>query len=270
MTQAHFETEYLNLQGHLQSYLYRLTANRQDAEDLSQETYLKATRALPSFTGASSLKTWVFAIATNLARDHRRVKVRWAEDSQDCCRTKTQADPEKISRMRASVAAGDPSNYEFREHMDFCFTCMAKTLPLDHQLAVILKEIYQFKLNEIVQILNSSPGKVKHALAGGRKTLTNVFESRCSLVNKEGVCHQCSEIAGVVNPRAEEQRAQMALVSEDREEMLALRTALVRGVDPMHAPASALHDFMMELIEETAAEQTADGATVDNPAVTAR
>jgi len=59
---------------HLPVYhlVYRLTHQRGDAEDLAQEVFLRAYRSLRSFRRASSLKTWLFQIAINLWRDHRR------------------------------------------------------------------------------------------------------------------------------------------------------------------------------------------------------
>ena len=81
-----FETEFLTIRDALTSYLFRLTASRQDAEDLVQDTYIKARRNVPGFKGKSSIKTWIFSIATNLARDHHRAQKRWQEDTQDRCR----------------------------------------------------------------------------------------------------------------------------------------------------------------------------------------
>lgn len=262
MTLPDFQQTYVELRPALLGYLYRLTTNREDAEDLAQETYLKAQRGLKSFSGRSSFKTWLFAIATNLARDHQRVRKRFFEDSQECCRTRTQASPEKVAVMRERVAAGDPARYEFREHIDFCFSCMAKSLPIEQQLAVILKEIYQFRVADIVEILDSSEGKVKHSLAGGRRTLTDIYDRRCALINKEGACEQCSEVAGFVNPKAEAHHRQMTAQGSGAERLLDLRTALVRGIDPLNASATPLHEYMMGLIEETARIQQSEGSSV--------
>jgi RNA polymerase sigma-70 factor (ECF subfamily) len=114
----------------LTSYLFRLTTNRQDAEDLVQDTYLKAIRNLSGFAGNAGLKTWVFSIATNLPRDHHRTRKRWYEDTQDRCREATQAAPEKVAEMRRRVNNSPADQYEFREHISYCFTCLTKTLSI--------------------------------------------------------------------------------------------------------------------------------------------
>ncbi len=77
MTAEEFQTQFLQLKPQVQSYLFRLTAHRQDAEDLLHDTYLKASRNLSSFAAKAKLKTWVFAIATNLAKDNFRARQRY-------------------------------------------------------------------------------------------------------------------------------------------------------------------------------------------------
>ncbi|NBP70456.1 MAG: RNA polymerase sigma factor, partial [Cytophagia bacterium] len=62
-----FQSLYSEFQSQLKSYLYRLLANRNDAEDLTHDTFIKAYEKLSTFRGESSLKTWVFQIATNLS-----------------------------------------------------------------------------------------------------------------------------------------------------------------------------------------------------------
>ena len=150
MNKADFEKEFLSLQEQLRSYLFRITTNQQDAEDLTQETFIRGLAKVDTFKGHSSLKTWIFTIATNLARDQFRTQKRWQEDYQDKCRTATYASQE-LQDIMADINQNSPSGkYELSEHIDFCFTCMAKTLTLEQQLVLILKEIYQFKMMEIL------------------------------------------------------------------------------------------------------------------------
>jgi hypothetical protein len=111
ITPEEFQTQFLLLQAKLKSYLFRLTASRQDADDLAQDTYLKAASNLAGFAGKSTLKTWLFTIATNLARDHSKAQCRWREDTQDRCREDTRASPQKVARMRAELVRRlDPLN----------------------------------------------------------------------------------------------------------------------------------------------------------------
>ena len=86
MTIDKLTPEFETFQGELKSFILRMTASVQDAEDIVQETYIKAHAKLNTFRGESSLKTWVFSIASNLARDLLRAKKRWPENVTDICR----------------------------------------------------------------------------------------------------------------------------------------------------------------------------------------
>jgi len=97
------------------------------------------------------------------------------------------------------VSTATEGEYEIREHIDFCFTCIAKTIEIEKQVAIILKDIYQFEVKEIALILKYSSSNIKKLLLKGRKTLTTIFDKKCALVNKNGACHQCSELNGVFN-----------------------------------------------------------------------
>ena len=239
----------------MKSYLFRITANRLDAEDLAQETYLKAANNLSSFAGKSSLKTWIFTIATNLARDNYRVRRRWQEDAQDRCRTDTRASSQRVTMMRHIVSHSPAEAYEFKEHIDFCFTCLAKTLKIEQQLTLILKEVYAFKVLEIMEILQLSEGQVKYALTQARQIMTDIFDRRCVLVNQQGTCHQCSEINGFVNPKQKARQLKLSKTAGQKgskAHLLTLRTELVKSVNPLTVPGSDLHAYLLELISKAA------------------
>jgi len=86
MTTDDLTNQFETFQGELKSFILRMTASVQDAEDIVQETYIKARSKINTFRGESSLKTWVFSIASNLAKDLLRSKKRWPETVTDICR----------------------------------------------------------------------------------------------------------------------------------------------------------------------------------------
>ena len=124
-----FQTLFAEFQDQLKSYLYRLLTDRNEVDDLTHDTFIKAFEKISTFKGDSSLKTWVFTIATHLAYDHLRKLKRWRPDAQD--RGADLAIGSEDVR-RAFWTVHDTSGagaYEMREHIDFCFTCISKTLP---------------------------------------------------------------------------------------------------------------------------------------------
>ncbi|MEO0469464.1 MAG: RNA polymerase sigma factor, partial [Bacteroidota bacterium] len=92
---------------------------------------------------------------------------------------------------------------------------------------------------------------VKYLLQDGRHTMQNIFTRRCALINKEGVCHQCSELNGWFNPKQDQQEALMKLDlvkgsrKYKRDELYALRVKLVQEIDPLHSKGHVLQEALM-------------------------
>jgi RNA polymerase sigma-70 factor, ECF subfamily len=248
-------------QGSIKSYLYRLTACREDAEDLVQEVWIGVFTRLGAFDGRSSVRTWLFAIATQLAMDHHRVKARWPVDAQDKAKTLAAADPEIPEILRRTHWESPRARYEMREHIDFCFTCIMKTLPLAEHIALMLSELYGFTDAEASEVLGRSVGAVTNLLHQARTTMNRILEQRCALINQQGVCHQCAELNGLFNPHQAEQQELMKLdlvrAAQDpgRQDLFELRTALVRSIDPLNAAGTNLHEVIMQVVRQASGSE---------------
>jgi len=262
MIDSHFfQQQFTEFEAPLKSYLYRLLTDRQDVEDLAQDTFIKAFTGIATFRQESSLKTWVFQIATNLAYDHLRKKKRWLPDAQDRA-ADLAISSDEIRAVFWQVHDNSPAGaYEMREHIDYCFTCISKTLLIENQVALILKDIYDFSVKEIALILNKTEGVVKHLLNDARRVMTDIFEHRCALINKEGVCHQCSHINGIFNPKQNQQEELMKLelvkasTKYNREQLFELRTLLVKHIDPLNATGTDFHEEIMNCLKTAIGEQ---------------
>jgi RNA polymerase sigma-70 factor (ECF subfamily) len=246
MTTDKLTPEFETFQGELKSFILRMTASVQDAEDIVQETYIKAHAKLNTFRGESSLKTWVFSIASNLARDLLRSKKRWPETVTDICREESLGNPQFFQEALQIRQTSPQGNFEIKEHIAFCFTCVSKSLPLEQQLALLLKEVYGFSMKEIASILNQTEAMVKYYLHTSRSRMIEVFDQRCSLINKQGICHQCTELNGIFNPK---QKAQEELVkiemakdaeNKSKEELFDLRMKILQELDPFESGAAEL------------------------------
>jgi RNA polymerase sigma-70 factor (ECF subfamily) len=234
--------------------------DRNDVDDLTHDTFVKAFSKISTFNQDASLKTWVFTIATNLAYDHLRKLKRWRTDAQDRGADLAIGSEEVKKAFWMVHDTSSAGAYEMREHMDFCFTCISKTLLIENQVALILKDIYDFQLKEICHILGKTEGVVKHLLNDSRNIMTDIFEDRCALVNKNGVCHQCSHINEIFNPKHDQQEELMKLElvkaskKYNRDELFALRTLLVKAIDPLHASGTDLHDAIMKCVKTAIGE----------------
>lgn len=230
----------------LRSYLLRITINKEDVEDILQDTYMKAHAAIDSFRGESSLKTWLFTIGSNLARDLMRARKRWPENVTDICREAALSNREFLGEMMQIRTTSPQGHFEIKEHISFCFTCITRSLPLEQHLVLLLKEVYAFKVKEIAEIMDNTGAMIKYYLHVARSKMIKVFDHRCSLINKEGVCHQCTELNGIFNPEqdAQEEIAKIEMVKaaedESKEHLFDLRAKIVQSLDPFGSGAATL------------------------------
>jgi len=252
MTTDILNREFENYRAQLKSFLLRITASVADTEDIIQDTYIKAADKIGSFKGESSLKTWLFTIASNLAKDNLRVQKRWPEDVTDIARAAAKTDDAFYKNIVNIMSTSPQLQYEAKEHIAFCFTCISKSLPLEQQLCLFLKEVYEFKVIEITTILDLSEAMVKYYLHTGRSKMINIYDGRCALINKEGVCHQCSELNGLYNPK---QNAQVELMKTElvkqaetggKEHLFDLRMQILKEIDPFESKAAPLQLHHLE------------------------
>lgn len=252
MTIELFNQEFESIIGPLKSFIVRITASVVDAEDIVQDTYLKALEKLGTFKGESSLKTWLFTIASNLAKDNLRAQRRWVENTVDITKAAALSNPQFFQEAMQIRATSPQGQFEVKEHIAFCFTCISKSLPLEQQLCVFLKEVYEFKVSEITQILNTTEAMVKYYLHTGRSKMISIFDGRCALINKEGVCHQCSELNGIFNPQQKTQeeimKIDMAKEADkgNKEHLFDLRMQILQEIDPFQSKASELQLHHLE------------------------
>ncbi len=244
----------------LKSFLYRLLSDRDLVDDFYHDTFIKSFDKLASFQGNSSLKTWCFSIGTNLCLDYLRKSNRWSVSQKEDTKHMADNTPAIRKAFAALRAASFEGEFEMKEHIDFCFTCMTKTIAVEKQVAIILKDIYDFKVKEVAFIMNLSYANIKKILHHGRKEMGEIFDQKCALVNKNGVCHQCSELNGSFNPKQnlKEQLLKIKIAKNaekgKRENLYKLRTELIKNINPLSLKGRNLHDFFMDTARYNAGE----------------
>ena len=148
----------------------RMTRNPSDAEDLVQETYLKAYRAFNSFTEGTNLKAWLYRILTNTYINAYRAKKRRPEESDI-------DDLENFYLYRRlggleGASAGRSAEDEVLDHFtDDDVKAALEALPEQFRMAVLLADVEGFSYKEIAEILDVPIGTVMSRLHRGRKSL---------------------------------------------------------------------------------------------------
>lgn len=188
-----FEELVLPWQKPLFAYLYRMVAQREDAEDLLQDVMLQAVEELPRHADGSPLKTWLFGLATHRCLEHLRHQWRWRPDAHLIAEYAEDAEPEAVERLREAMSNPD-FVFDVREHVAFCFSCVGRSLPSEQEAAVVLREIFQFTLEECALIMNAPAATFDGNLRAGRSAMIGSYGGLCKLTDDAGRCDQCREM----------------------------------------------------------------------------
>ncbi|NUT98937.1 MAG: RNA polymerase subunit sigma-70 [Saccharothrix sp.] len=181
-----FEREAERHRRELVAHCYRMLGSVDDAEDVVQETYLRAWRAIDDFEGRSSVRVWLYRIATNacltaLRHHSRRVlpsgltapsddphrpvvfagpEVRWLQPLPDALVTSEDDDPAAITAMRDSIRLALVAGLQY--------------LPPRQRAVLILRDVLAFTAPEAAEVLDMSVDAVKSALRRARVRLDEV------------------------------------------------------------------------------------------------
>ena len=145
----------------------RSTGSEADAADITQEVFLRAYRALPTFRGESGLSTWLYRITVNLcvdlARKHNPTDSLDDEHAGSIPETRGAHQPE------AALA-----NSELRRELDIALSMVSE----EHRKIVILRDVAGMSYTDIAAALDLEEGTVKSRLARARKALRKILIER--------------------------------------------------------------------------------------------
>ena len=153
----------------------RLVDERADASDVVQEVFLKVFRNIASFRRESSLKTWIYRIAVNEARNHRRWFSRHRRPEVNL-----EARDGEARSLDEMLPAPGRSPYEVTLDHETAVVVEAALADLNPKFraALVLREIEELSYEEIAEVLEISLGTVKSRILRGRAALKNRLEER--------------------------------------------------------------------------------------------
>ena len=174
---AAFEKLVNERSGEIYGLLYRLTENAEEARDLTQETFLRAFQSINHFRGESDLRTWIYRIAINQARNRWRW---WRRRRREA--TVSIDEPEigggrlGLVATLKSPTARDPEQHTLQNERERALQKALSGLRRVYRETVVLRDIEGFAYEEIANTLNISVGTVKSRLARGRQELRRKLE----------------------------------------------------------------------------------------------
>ena len=180
MGELEFEKIYDAFQPRLHRYLARLVGE-DEAEDLTQEVFVKAAKALEGFRGESKLSTWLYRIATNTALDRlrspsfqRTAQIRLSDDSIE----KGEAEIEDRDAWTGEKMPLVEQRHD-RMEMNECILDFVERLSENHRTVLVLSELEGLRNKEIAEVLGITPGTVKIRLHRAREKLKAELQAHC-------------------------------------------------------------------------------------------
>jgi RNA polymerase sigma-70 factor, ECF subfamily len=173
----------------LQAHCYRMLGSAADAEDAVQETLLRAWKGLPRFEGRSSLKSWLYRIATNVClkaiqrRPPRVLPVDYGppddphDPPRDPIAESVWVDPFQDGQAGERVASPE-ARYELRESVELAFIAALQHLPERQRAVLLLRDVLGFAPSEIADALDATPASIYSALQRARQAVEERLPAR--------------------------------------------------------------------------------------------
>jgi RNA polymerase sigma-70 factor (TIGR02960 family) len=173
----------------LHAHCYRLLASGHDADDALQDALIGAWRGIGGFEGRSSLRGWLYRIATNAAlrvgakRPKRQLSLDVAPACTDPCALGDPLDGpvwvEPYPAERVDALSVDPASaYDAREAVELAFVAALQHLPASQRAVLLLREVLAFSAGETAQTLDLSVAAVNSQLQRARATLVRRLPDR--------------------------------------------------------------------------------------------
>lgn len=147
--------------------LYNMTSNHDDANDLTQETFIKAFQALKSFKGGSSFYTWIYRIGVNKTINFLKQRKNRQAMSLNDLDFNAEHDPDLVALISDKTPRRDAGLSELQEKLNAAMQKLSE----DHRMVVTLHDVQGLSHEEIAQVMNCNIGTVRSRLFYARQQL---------------------------------------------------------------------------------------------------
>ncbi len=164
---AAYEVLMRKYQQRIYATLYNMTSNHEDANDLTQDTFIKAYQALKSYKGDAGFYTWVYRIAVNKTLNFLKQRKNKFHISLNDIDFNAENDPDLVALVSEKTPRRDADLTELQEKLNEAMQKLSET----HRLVVTLHDIQGMSHDEIGKIMGCNPGTVRSRLFYARQQL---------------------------------------------------------------------------------------------------
>jgi RNA polymerase sigma factor (sigma-70 family) len=151
--------------------VYHMTSNHEDANDLAQDSFIKAYQALKSFKGGSSFYTWLYRIAVNKTINFLKQRKNRTHMSLNDLDFNTENNPDLVALISENTPRRDAGLKELQEKLNAALLKLSEP----HRLVVVLHDVQGQSHEEIAEIMNCNIGTVRSRLFYARQQLQSLL-----------------------------------------------------------------------------------------------
>jgi RNA polymerase sigma-70 factor (ECF subfamily) len=174
---------------------YRLTGNAHDAEDVTQETFLRVYKGLKTFRGESAIYTWIYRIGVNTSlRIKRKLDSAYIDSLDEKIELFKNDIPDEVKRWESNPEERYLYDELLRAIRQECYHFMIFRLSDEQRVVYVLRVVLGFSLDDITAILEIDKNTVKARLQRAKSNLGSYFSGRCQWFEGESSCNCQSRI----------------------------------------------------------------------------
>ena len=166
-----FDLLVIKYQQRIINLVSRFVRNQSDAQDVTQEAFIKAYRAMPNFRGESAFYTWMYRIAVNTAKNHLAVQSR-----RPVAAERDITEIEQIEGHNALKDYATPEHMLLRDEIQETIVKAIENLPDDLKMAITLREVEGLSYEDIASAMDCPIGTVRSRIFRAREAIDNQLE----------------------------------------------------------------------------------------------
>lgn len=164
-------------QDRVYNIILKICQNRDDAAELTQDTFVKVLENINSFRGKSSFYTWLFRVAVNHSLNYCKRRFKLSPVSLDADNDQIEESKGKLAAVLAAPSGLDPAVAAQQKELTQIIVNLIGQLQQEYRVVLVLRDIEQMSYTEIAEVLRTEIGTVKSRLSRARTKLRELVET---------------------------------------------------------------------------------------------